>query len=85
MSMPIRVAALVLLLACSACGKPERPKKDQPPEPQATVLRDTIQRPIDKAKAVEPQVLDAAKRQDAALQPVHGAPVRALAYCFCGF
>ena len=27
--------ALSLLLACGACSKPEPPKKEQPPEPQA--------------------------------------------------
>jgi len=63
---------LSLLLACSACSKPEPPEKEQPPEPQAqaqtpvethTELRDAIQAPIDRAKAVEPVVLDAAKKQ----------------------
>jgi len=61
---------LSLLLACSACSKPEPPQKEQPPEPQArapvethTELRDAIQAPIDRAKAVEPVVLDAAKKQ----------------------
>ena len=65
------VGALSLLLACGACSKPEPPKKDQPPEPQAqtapvethTELRDAIQAPINRAKAVEPEVLDAAKKQ----------------------
>ena len=65
------VGALSLLLACSACSKPEPPKKDQPPEPQAqtapvethTELRDANQAPINRAKAVEPEVLDAAKKQ----------------------
>jgi PBP1b-binding outer membrane lipoprotein LpoB len=68
-AMPVGVVAL--LLACSACSKPEPPKKDQPPEPQAqtapvethTELRDAIQAPINRAKAVEPEVLDAAKKQ----------------------
>jgi hypothetical protein len=62
--------ALSLLLACGACSKPEPPKKEQPPEPQAqapvethTELRDAIQAPINRAKAVEPEVLDAAKKQ----------------------
>jgi hypothetical protein len=62
--------ALSLLLACGACSKPEPPKKDQPPEPQAqapvethTELRDAIQAPIDRAKAVDPEVQDAAKKQ----------------------
>lgn len=62
--------ALSLLLACGACSKPEPPKKEQPPQPQAqapvethTELRDAIQAPLDRAKAVEPEVLDAAKKQ----------------------
>jgi len=62
----LHINALALLLACSACSKPEPPKKDQPPKPRAeqdTELRDMIQRPIDRAKAVEPAVLDAAKQQ----------------------
>ena len=64
------VGALSLLLACSACSKPEPPKKEQPPQPQAqapvethTELRDAIQAPINRAKAVQPEVLDAAKKQ----------------------
>ena len=60
------VAATLLLFGVAACSKPEPPKKDQPPEPQAeqhTELRDKIQKPIDRAKAVEAQVLDAAKQQ----------------------
>ena len=68
MTKPIRLFALSLLLACSACSKPEPPKKDQPPEPQAeqnTELRDLYKDQIDKAKAVEPEVLEAAKQQQA--------------------
>ena len=69
-SLALSSGALSLLLACAACSKPEPPKKEQPPEPQAqtpvethTELRDAIQAPIDRAKAVEPEVLDAAKKQ----------------------
>lgn len=58
-------AALPLSLALTACSKPTPPDKDQPPEPKATALRDYMQAPINKAKAVEPQVLEAAKQQDA--------------------
>ena len=68
-------ALLSLSLALSACSKPAKPEKDRPPEPQAedaTELRDAIQRPIDRAKAVEPQVLDAAKQQDAAIEAQTG-------------
>ena len=64
----LRISALSLLLACSACNKPAPPKKDAPPKPraeQSTELRDAIQAPIDRAKAVEPAVLDAAEKQRA--------------------
>jgi len=67
MAIFLRIAAsTLLLLGCVACSKPEPPKKEQPPEPQAeqhAELRDTIQKPIDRANAVEGQVLDAAKQQ----------------------
>ena len=71
----LRLLALLLLLALSACSKPAKPDKERPPEPKAedaTELRDTIQRPIDRAKAVEPQVLDAAKQEDAAIDAQTG-------------
>lgn len=68
MRLDLRIAVVSLLLAGVACKKPEPPDKEQPPEPkateqQATELRDAIQAPIDRAKAVEPAVLDAAKKQ----------------------
>ena len=66
------VFLLSLLCVCAACGKPERPKKDEPPEPQATELRDTIQRPIEKARAVEPQVLDKAEQDRKAIEDQGG-------------
>ena len=65
-TFPRIAASTLLLLGCVACSRPEPPKKEQPPEPQAqqhTELRDTIQKPIERAKAVEGQVLDAAKQQ----------------------
>jgi flagellar basal body L-ring protein FlgH len=70
----LAVSALGLLLACSACRKPEPPEKEQPPEPQAqaTQLRDAIQAPIERAKAVEPAVLDAAQQQRDAIDAQTG-------------
>jgi hypothetical protein len=68
MTATLRIASLILLLLAGSACKPEQPKKDQPPEPQATELRDMIQAPINKAKTVEPQVLDAAKQQDDAIE-----------------
>jgi hypothetical protein len=69
-TFPRSIALCALLLCAAACSKPEPPPTDQPPEPQAqaqqaTEVRDAIQRPIDRAKAVEPQVLDAARQQQA--------------------
>jgi|SoimicmetaTmtHAB_FD_contig_111_24104_length_742_multi_2_in_0_out_0_2 PBP1b-binding outer membrane lipoprotein LpoB len=74
----LRIAAsTLLLLGCAACSKPEPPKKEQPPEPQAqaaqhTELRDAIQKPIERANAVEGQVLDAAKQQQDAIDAQAG-------------
>ena len=75
-----RLFAVSALLLCAACSKPEPPPTDQPPEPQAqaatqaqaTELRDAIQRPIDKAKAVEPQVIEAAKQQQVDIEAQTG-------------
>jgi len=75
--------AALVLLSCVACSRPEPPPTDQPPEPQAdtavaatgeshTQLRDAIQRPIDKAKAVEDVTLDAAERQRAEIDAQTG-------------
>ena len=80
----IVAAALATLLLCAACSKPEPPPTDRPPEPQAdagqaataspdaTELRDAIQQPIDRAKAVDAQVQDAAAKQQAAVDAQSG-------------
>ena len=52
-------AAIATLLA-TACSPPVEPPQQKPP-PQATELRDAIQAPIDKARAVEGVVQDAAQ------------------------
>ena len=76
MTTLLRIAAsALLLLGVAACSKHEPPKKDQPPEPQAhqqTELRDAIQKPIERANAVEGQVLDAAKQQQDAIDAQTG-------------
>ena len=68
------VFGVVLLAAiCGACTQPVQPPTEQKPEPQAhTELRDAIQRPIDKAKAVEGAVQDAADQQRAAIDAAAG-------------
>jgi hypothetical protein len=80
-AFPRLIALTALLLCAAACSKPEPPPTDRPPEPQArrpggqgqaNELRDAIQRPIDRAKAVEPQVLDAARQQQADIDAQSG-------------
>jgi hypothetical protein len=80
----IAAAALATLLLCAACSKPKPPETDRPPEPQAgsgpaatatsdaTELRDAIQQPIDRAKAVDAQVQGAAAKQQAAVDAQSG-------------
>src|SRR3546814_1650915 len=65
--------ALLLALACAACNRPPPPPPEQPPEPQAsTQLGDAIQAPIERAKAVEGAVQDAAEKQKAAIDAAAG-------------
>lgn len=75
----LAASALACVLLCAACSRPAAPDTDQPPEPQAatptesnTELRDAIQRPIDKARAVEQVQLDAAQRQRAQIEAQTG-------------
>lgn len=74
-------AVLLLVLSCAACSRPQPPPTDEPPEPQAraategaqaTELRDAIQQPIERAKAVEEAVRDAAEQQQAEIDAQTG-------------
>ena len=67
-----RVSAAVAIACCAACSPPPKPPAEPPPAPQATQLRDAIQAPIDKAKAVEGQVQDAADAQRKAIEAAGG-------------
>lgn len=60
----------ITALAClaAACSKPTPAPMEQPPEPQATQLRETIQQPLDKAKAVEGQMQQSADEQRAKIE-----------------
>lgn len=71
---PFLSLALLASTALCACGKPQPPEKEQPPEPQArhTELRDAVRKPIDQAKQVEQQVQDAADSQRAAIEAAGG-------------
>ncbi|MBS0194031.1 MAG: hypothetical protein JSR34_07270 [Proteobacteria bacterium] len=68
-SLPI---ALVLLLA--ACGSSPPPAAStQPASPQTTELRDSIQKPLDKAKGVEGTVEQSFQSQNRQLDAAEGA------------
>lgn len=72
---PRRLAAAGLVFAAlCACGKPEPPEKEQPPEPQAghSALTEAIQRPIDKAKQADADVQKAAAAQRKAIEDAGG-------------
>jgi len=60
-------AALIAIAAAACSPPPETPPIDDPPEPQATELRDAIQAPIDKARAVEDTLQRAADTQREAI------------------
>lgn len=67
--MPWWAGALMACLCC-ACSPPKPPPTDEPPAPKAAIdadtqLRDAIRKPIDKAKAVEQTIQDAADKQRA--------------------
>ncbi len=58
---------LPLLPVLAACGKPEPPSPERPPQPQATAVRDAIQQPLDKARALQADTDKAAQAQRAAI------------------
>lgn len=66
---PAAATAAAALLLCAACTKPAPPDTERPPEPQAT---GAIRKPIDRAKAAEGQVGDAAAKQRAAIDAQAG-------------
>ena len=68
----IATCALLAALSCAACTRPPPPPPENRPEPQAAQLREAIQAPIDRAKAVEGAVQDAADRQKAAIDAAAG-------------
>jgi hypothetical protein len=66
MRLPLTLAACLVLAACDAPTPDPAPDTLPEPEARATELRDAINEPIDKAKAVEAtQAADEAERQKA--------------------
>ncbi|HYG07755.1 MAG TPA: hypothetical protein VD865_15290 [Stenotrophomonas sp.] len=60
----LAIAALAAA-TLAACSRPPPAPTEQRPEPQATALRDAIQEPLDKARAVEATTAAAAEKQSA--------------------
>lgn len=67
LATPLLAAALVLG-TCAGCSKPKPIPTEVPPEPQATQLRDSIQAPIDRAKAVEGMLQDGEAKRRAEME-----------------
>lgn len=63
--MKLRYALLLPLL--TAC-RPEPPSTERPPEPQATVLREAMQQPLERAQAADAAMQQAARARDVALE-----------------
>jgi hypothetical protein len=66
--------ACALLAALGACGKPQPPDKEQPPEPQAqsSELRAAVQQPIERARQADTDVQKAADAQRAGIDAQTG-------------
>ncbi len=60
-------AVVLLPLLLGACQRPPAPPTDRPPEPQASALRDGLQRPLDAAHAAQQRVDRAAAAQRQAI------------------
>lgn len=72
--MRLIVLALLSMSVLSACGSDAPPPPPPPPPPAApapTVLDDQL-KAIDKAKAVEQQLMDEKAKQDKALEDAGG-------------
>ncbi len=65
------LAAAALLVACNDDPKPDQPKKPDSPVGD-TQLRDTIQKPIERAKGVEKTIQDSKDKQDKQLEDQGG-------------
>jgi len=66
--MTRRLLSVALMLMLAACNSPDPAPDEGVPDPQATELRDAIDEPIDKAKAVEDADRERAEARDRDLE-----------------
>lgn len=65
-------AAVLALLACTACTPPPDSPTEKPAEPQATQLRDAIRDPLDRAHATQHAVDADTQRTRGAIDAASG-------------
>lgn len=65
---------MLSMLLLAACGKPQPPDTERPPEPQAGAMRDAIAQPLEKAQAARAAVEEATAAESAALKDAGSAP-----------
>ncbi|MCR6663191.1 MAG: hypothetical protein NVV60_08600 [Luteimonas sp.] len=66
----IRMFAIAAVACCAACTPTGDPPERKPPEPQATQMRDAIQAPIERAKAVKDTMQQADEAQRSRIEAV---------------
>ncbi|MET4727894.1 hypothetical protein ABIE09_001701 [Lysobacter enzymogenes] len=69
---PSLVVLVLICAAAAACSKPQPPEKERPVDPQATQMRDAIQKPIEQAKGVEGSVDQGAQHTRDAVEAAGG-------------
>ncbi len=67
---PRHCLPMLSMLLLAACGKPQPPDTERPPEPQAAAMREAIAQPLEKAQAAKAAV----EEGQAALKAVEVAP-----------
>ncbi|KRG83996.1 hypothetical protein ABB34_10285 [Stenotrophomonas daejeonensis] len=65
---------MLSMVLLAACGRPQPPDTERPPEPQAGAMRDAIAQPLEKAQAAKAAVEEATGAESAALQDAESAP-----------
>jgi len=59
---------MLSMVLLAACGRPQPPDTERPPEPQAGGLREAITQPLEKAQAAKAAVEGATAVEGAALK-----------------